>query len=434
MNDRRHANVLYLVHRVPYPPDKGDRIRAFQLLRYLSRHADVHLACLADEPVEAHTLDVLRQYARRVSIVPLGRWSRWVRALGSLAAGRTVSDGAFRSPELRAVLREWVGDTRFDAAVASASSLVPYLRLPEFRSVPAVIDLVDVDSQKWLDYAEASRGPRAWLYRLEGRRLRRLEQTLPTWARAITLVTQAEVDLYRGFASGGVVRAVGNGVDLQYFQPQEQDTEPACVFVGALDYRPNVDGACWFCREVWPEIQRRRPDAKTYLVGRRPVPAVRRLAELPGIEVVGQVPDVRPYLARAAVVVAPLQIARGVQNKVLEALAMAKATVASPLALEGLTAEAGVHLLQASSGPGWVEAILRLLADPSLRQQLGTAGRRFVEAHHHWDRCLEPFRALLGLAASEGRAAAGERRQNPSGLPARNTPLATRHLGEGEAN
>jgi sugar transferase (PEP-CTERM/EpsH1 system associated) len=414
MDDRARPDVLYLVHRVPYPPDKGDRIRAFQVLRHLGRRARVHLACLADEPVEEPTLEVLRQHARRVAVIPLGRWGRWARALGSLATGGTVTEGAFSSSALRATLRAWAADTPFQAALASASSMVPYLRLPELHGVPAVVDLVDVDSQKWHDYADASRGPRRWLYRLEGRRLRRLETGLQGWARAVTLVSEAEASIYRRFCAGGAVRAVANGVDLDYFYPQSrnphtEDEEPACVFVGALDYRPNVDGACWFCREVLPELRRRRPGVTLSLVGRRPAPAVLRLAELPGVELVGQVPDVRPHVARAAVTVVPLQIARGVQNKVLEALAMARAVVASPGALEGLQTQPGVHLLSAAAPSQWVEAILRLLDDASLRERLGSAGRQYVETHHRWEHCLEPFDTLLDLTGPRHLAGGASR-------------------------
>src|SRR5262249_53576114 len=158
------------------------------------------------------------------------------------------------------------------------------------------------------DYAAASYGPKAWLYQTEGRRLRLLEQLLPAWARAVTLVSQAEADLYRQFCVAGSVHAIGNGVDLDYFQPRPQTAEDGCVFVGQLDYRPNVEAVCWFCRDVWPKVPHRRPQAKMYLVGRRPVPAVRGLAEVPGVEVVGEVPDVRTHVARAAVTVAPLRI------------------------------------------------------------------------------------------------------------------------------
>jgi sugar transferase (PEP-CTERM/EpsH1 system associated) len=400
LSEQRRPDILYLVHRVPYPPDKGDRIRTFHILRHLAQRASVHLACLADEPVNERVQPALAQYARQVAIVPLGRWTRRLRVLRSLAAGHTASEGAFCSPQLRAVLRQWGGETHFHAVLASASSLVPYLRMPELQSSPALVDLVDVDSQKWLDYAAAGRGPRSWLYRLEGRRLRRIEQRLPTWTRGVMLVSEAEADLYRGFSEPGPVHAISNGVDLDFFTPQPPATEPACVFVGALDYRPNVDGAVWFCDHVWPEIHRRRPDARLSLVGRNPVAAVRRLDSVPGVTVVGQVPDVRPYLTRASVAVVPLQIARGVQNKVLEALAMSRAVVTSPAALEGLQAEPGVHLLTASARTEWADTVVGLLADGDWRQRLGAAGRQYVEEYHRWDRCLESIDALLGLPVS----------------------------------
>ena len=179
-------------------------------------------------------------------------------------------------------------------------------------------------------------------------------KTLPSWVLGVTLVSEAEVEIYRRFAAPGLVEAVPNGVDLNYFRPTADSDEPACAFVGALDYRPNVDAACWFAEEVWGEIRQQRPDAQLWLVGRRPVAAVRRLAEMPGIQVVGQVPDVRPYLAQAAVAVVPLRLARGIQNKVLEAMAMGKATVASPAALAGLRRiKPGTHLLSAATPAEW---------------------------------------------------------------------------------
>jgi sugar transferase (PEP-CTERM/EpsH1 system associated) len=275
--------------------------------------------------------------------------------------------------------------------------MVPYLRLPELRDVPAVVDLVDVDSQKWLDYAAASSGPRAWLYRLEGNRLRCLERDLPAVARAVTLVGEAETELYRGLCRPGVVRTVTNGVDLDYFRPAEAVREPICVFVGALDYRPNVDGVEWFCQEVWPSIVRQEPRAKIQLVGRRPVPVVVRLGKLPGIEVVGQVPDVRPYVAGAAVAVVPLRIARGVQNKVLEALAMARATIVSPLARQGLAARPGIELREAATPEDWVREVLELFSNTELRHALGAAGRKYVEENHQWSTCLRNFVELLAL-------------------------------------
>lgn len=392
-------DVLHLVHRVPYPPDKGDRIRTYQMLRFMARRARVHLACLADEPVTANDAAELKRLCARVAVIPItGRL--WLSALGALATGRTVSESAFHSAALRKLLTAWGRTTRFHAFLVSASSLAPYLQLPPLADVPTVVDFMDVDSQKWLDYAALARGPRGWLYGREGHRLRRLEARLAEQVRAITLVSDAEAAIFRRFCQAGNVHVIANGVDLDYFQPLPARVENGCVFVGALDYRPNVDGICWFVREVWPAIRRRRPDCTLTLVGRRPAPAVRQLADSPGVWVIGQVPDVRPYVAQAAVVVVPLRIARGLQNKVLEALAMGKATVASPPALAALATQPGAHLLSAAAPEEWVDAIERLLADADWRKRLGEAGRRFVEEHHQWERCLAPLAGLLDLPAT----------------------------------
>lgn len=392
-DDKPH--LLHLTHRVPYPPDKGDRIRTFNMLKDLSSHCHVHLACLADEPVPKETEDTLDQLCHQVAIVPVSKWMRWPRAMFSFARGQTITAGAFSSPTLRKVLRQWTQRQKFDVALASASSLVPYLRMKELRDVPAVVDLMDVDSQKWFDYSAASQGMKSWLYRREGSQMQRLEKALPTWARGVLLTTQREVSIFEKFAGPGTAFVVENGVNLEYFQPVPDSEELSCAFVGALDYRPNVDGIIWFCEKVWPQIYEKKPDAKLFVVGRRPVASVQELDQRPGVEVVGEVPDVRPWVARAGVIVVPLHIARGVQNKVLEALAMAKPVVASPLCLGGLATEIGTHLLGATEPDEWTISILELWSDPQARQRLGTAGRTYVQEHHCWERTLQPLRDLL---------------------------------------
>lgn len=393
-------NILYLVHRIPYPPNRGDRIRSFHLLDFLAARVQLHLAFLAEEPPPPDTMRVLENRCAKVAAVVLGRKRRWLRAIRSLAAGRTATEGLFAAPPLTRLLQRWASSTRFDAVVVFCSSMTPYLEIPELRGVPAVVDLVDVDSQKWFDYAEKARGLKRMLFRLEGRRLRRLEQSLPGRATAITLVSQREAELYRGFCAADCVHAIPNGVDLDYFQvarPADSAASRQCVFVGALDYLANVDGAAWFCEHVWGEVRRRRPGAEFLLVGSNPTPAARRLGQLPGVRLVGEVPDVRPYLADAAVAVVPLRVARGIQNKVLEALAMGKAVVASPQALDGLGVEPGVHVCEAGAERDWIETLSDLLDDPRRRESLGRAGREYVEANHRWEVQLRPFGDLLGL-------------------------------------
>jgi sugar transferase (PEP-CTERM/EpsH1 system associated) len=409
-------NLLVLAHRLPFPPDKGDRIRTFHLIRHLALRANVHLASLADEPVPRQDLDVLQGMCARVAVVPLGR-SRWVRSLCWLALGRTASEGAFFSARFRTIIEDWSRETTYHGALVSSSSLAPCLDVAGLEGVPTVIDLVDVDSQKWFDYAAACRGVRSWLYRTEGRRLRRLEQRLPGRARALTVVSETEADLFRGFCPLEEVRVVPNGVDLDYFRPQGlAGGGEGCVFVGALDYRPNVDAAYWFCKEVWPELRRRLPGVKVQLVGRRPVRQVSKLSSIPGVEVVGGVPDIRPYVARAAVALAPLRIARGVQNKVLEAMAMAKPVVASPKVLQGLPRRLDAPVLTAETPADWIEAVSRVLEDGRLRRQLAAAGRLYVERHHDWEDCLKPIGKLIGLGG-EGQPVDAASRTQPRPWP-----------------
>ena len=398
---RSRPTILYLTHRVPYPLDKGDRIRSFNHLKYIARRADVYLGCLADEAVAESTVATLRGHCVRLAIERLGV-SRWPRALFSLVCGRTVTEGAFRSPGLQATLAGWVRETRFDAVLLSSSGLVSYyLHEPALRTVPAVVDLVDVDSQKWFDYAAATAGPKAWLYRTEGRRLRRLEQEIAKWARAVLIISEEEADVYRSFGPAEAVRVISNGTELDAAPTPPSDGE-VCTFVGALDYLPNVDGIGWFAREVWPAIHRQRPAARLAIVGRKPAAAVQALGAISGVEVVGPVPAVTPYLARSALVVVPLRIARGVQNKVLEAMAAGRAVVTSPQALAGLKAEPGVHLLSAATPEEWVSTVVRVLGDTAERDRLARAGRRYVEEHHSWDSCLKPFDDLLGLGPVPG--------------------------------
>ena len=383
--------VLYLTHRVPFPPDKGDRIRNYHLLRQMATRGRVWLGCLADEPVTDDVLGELRRLCERVAVVPVSGKTRWVRAGLSVLRGRSLSEGAFDEPGLRRVVREWANETRFTAAVVSASSLTPYLRMAELRDTPKVVDLVDVDSQKWLDYAAATRGPKRWLYRLEGRRVRRLERDFPNWTAARAVVSRAEADVYEGYAGRGTMTVATNGVDLDYFAPVDCPTELACAFVGAMDYLPNVDAVVWFARDVWPRIRAAYPTAEFRIVGRKPAPAVQQLATLPGVKVVGTVPDVRPHVAGAAVVVAPLRLGRGVQNKVLEALAMGKPVVAAPAALAALGAARGTDVIAAGTPAEFATAVCELFADPGRCRAVGTAGRRYVERNHHWGSCLGPL-------------------------------------------
>ena len=401
MSERR--NVLYLVHRVPYPPNRGDRIRSYHLLNYLSQRANVYLATLADEPLEPGTLEVLQSRCAGVAVESVTSL-RWLQGAVHLLRGKSATEGLFASSPLRAQIKAWTNQITFDAAVVFCSSMVQYLQAPQLAQVPTIVDLVDVDSQKFYDYAAASRGIKRWLYQWEGSRLRALECSLPAHVKAITLVSEAEANIFREFCPNTQTHAVKNGVDLAYFQPSARAPQPQrCVFVGAFDYRPNIDGAVWFCHEIWPQVKSQFPAATLALVGRKPDPAVQKLAAIPGVEVIGSVPDVRPHVAQAEVVVVPLRIARGIQNKVLEAMAMRKPVLASAQAMEGLTVQPGQEIAVAQTTMQWIEQLAALFQNAERRQQLAAAGEAYVQREHDWGSCLHPFDTLLNLTADEPR-------------------------------
>jgi len=340
-------------------------------------------------------MQALRDRCVNVSVERVGSM-RWIRGSTNLLMGRSATEGLFYSRRLRSTIQDWASQIRFDAVVVFCSSMGQYLALPELSSVPAIVDLVDVDSEKFFQYGKSATLTRRPLYKLEARRLRKLERWLSERATAVVLVSESEAELWRRIYPNDRTYAVPNGVDLDYFQPAKSDgRSERCIFVGALDYPPNIDAVCWFARQVWPEVRRRVPSATFAIVGRNPHAEVQRLANIAGIEVIGAVPDVRPHMAEASIAIAPLRIARGIQNKILEAMAASKPVVASPQSLQGLSVEHSVPMRTAETPQEWIENIGQLLANHSYRAELGLSGRQFVERHHRWNNCLSPLSELL---------------------------------------
>ena len=384
--------LLYVSHRVPYPPDKGERVRAFHEIQALSRDFRITLACLTHSPADCEAAEALRKWCDQIVLAPAGGMAGRARGGLCLLRGKSATEGFFHSRKLVTMLTEEASQRPFDLVFAYCSSV-----LPAALAVPAaahVIDLVDTDSAKWESYAQGSRWPGSWVYRLEARAVRRLETQAVDRCQAVFLTSQAEIEAL-GSPSPKVM-AIGNGVDTEFFDPEgpwpcPDPNAPSLVFTGWMNYRPNVDGVCWFVREVWPELKRRVPSLTLQIVGRNPTPAVQRLAQVQGVVVTGSVPDVRPYLAAAAIAIVPLRIARGVQNKVLEAMAMGKPVVASPAATKGLDAAPGRELVLADLTGEWVDRILSLLKDVRSSSELGRLARTCVVQRYNWAARLQPL-------------------------------------------
>lgn len=392
--------ILMLAHRIPYPPHTGDKTRAFHIARHLARRHDVTLAFLVDEPADLAGLTALRE---TVPSLEFGRlWKPWslVKGLAGLAAGGALSLAYFRSRSLRRRLGTRRGDARYDLVYASSTPMAQYVRA---LGVPVVMDFVDVDSDKWRQYADHCRPPASWLYRIESRRLQAAEGEIARWASVCLLATRTEESLLKSFAPWARTAVIANGIDLAYYEPAVAPSAQAAVlFTGAMDYLPNIDAVCHFCGDVLPRIRREIPQTRFYIVGLNPAPAVLRLGDILGVTVTGSVPDVRPYYARAAVCVAPLRIGRGIQNKVLQAMAMGLPVVATSLAGRGFEAQPGRHLEVADDPAEFADHVVRLLKKPAEGRALGRAGRAFVEANYGWDRSLVNLDLLLAEAVGSG--------------------------------
>jgi len=294
----------------------------------------------------------------------------------------------YRDAGLEAWVQRLRKSQRLDAALVFSSSMAQYATA---LKLPLLVDFVDVDSAKWSDYANAHAWPMSWLYKREGQQLLRYERAVATRADHSFFATEKETDLFRGLApeSAARVAALSNGVDFSYFKPTAGRASPflvdelPIVFTGAMDYWPNIDAVTWFASEMLPTLRQRWPQARFHIVGRSPSAAVRALAG-EHVSVTGTVPDVRPYLQHAAVVVAPLRLARGIQNKVLEAMAMARPVVAASECVDAIDATPGEHLLQATDVASYVMQLDALLADPGRAAALGQVGRERVAAVYGW--------------------------------------------------
>ena len=389
--------ILMLAHRIPYPPHTGDKTRAFHVARYLAGRHDLTLAFLVDERADLAGLAPLREMTDRVEFGRL--WKPWslLKGVVSLGLGNAMSPAFFHSGGLARRLARLHSEHPYDVIYASSTPVAQYVRE---LGAPVVMDFVDVDSDKWRQYGDHRRPPFSWLYRAEAGRLQRCEGDIARWASSCLLATSVEEALLRSFAPWAHTTVIPNGIDLSYYAPITGDPgRPAVMFTGAMDYLPNIDAVCHFSAEILPLVRREIPETKFYIVGLNPSPAVLRLADLPGVTVTGAVPDVRPYYARAAVAVAPVRIGRGVQNKVLQGMAMGLPVVASSVASRGIEAEPGRHLYVADEPAAVASHVVRLLRDPGERRVMGRNARGFVEANHAWERSLSRLEPLLARAA-----------------------------------
>lgn len=400
--------ILFIAHRVPYPPDRGDKIRSYNELRHLARLAPVHLAALADDPRDLHHGEALSALTASHCVRPR-TLSRSRAAVEGMLRHEAMSVTLFRNRALQAYVNRIVATRPLAAVFVFSGNMATYVP-PLDQHTRFIMDLCDVDSAKFTAYGAQGGGPMGWINRREGRMLGALETAVSRRADATLLISRAESDLFASLEGADMSRTsvIGNGVDLDSFDPGQGFAVPGAlaalagpkiIFTGQMDYRPNIEAVTEFAMGALPIIRATHPQAHFVIVGRNPTDAVTALGGMPGVMVTGEVPDTRAWLAAADVVVAPLRLARGIQNKVLEAMAMGRPVVVSDAAAEGIDAEDGRDFLIAINAEKEGRLVCDLLSDPARAAALGRAGRRRVESHYSWDAALAP---LAGLVLGHG--------------------------------
>jgi sugar transferase (PEP-CTERM/EpsH1 system associated) len=395
--------ILFLAHRIPYPPDKGDKIRSWRLLKHLTQTYAVHLACFVDEPDDFSHAEFLRSVCASVTLIALNPTAAKAKSLSGYLNREPLSMAYYRSKAMHQAV-DALRARPLVAEVVFSSTMAQYIETP-LAGRKRIIDFCDADSEKWLQYAQDAAAPLQWIFTREGRLLAHAETDIANWADASFAITPAEAALFnrcRGLKNQ--VAWWSNGVDTDYFDPaiafDELPTSADVVFVGAMDYRANVKAATYFAETVWPLVLKSAPDARFAIVGANPVRQIRMLDGKNRTSVTGRVDDVRPWLGEAKIVVAPLRVARGIQNKVLEAMAMARPVVATTAAATGLGVTPGEDILIADKADIMAQEILLLLGDSDKRHRLGVAARRMVRERYRWGEQLKRFDLALGAYSS----------------------------------
>ena len=387
------GNLLYLVHRLPYPPNKGDKVRSYHLLKHLAQRHRVFLGTFVDDPDDEQHVGTVRSLCTGLHVARLAPRFAKLRSLRGLLTGQALSLGYYRDAGMKAWVADTIASQKIDATVVFSSAMAQYaLPTGAAGGSTLLVDFVDVDSAKWAQYAGQHHWPMSWVYEREGRCLLAYERALAQRARRSFFVTDSEAALFLRLAPEcrQVVQTMGNGVDARFFSPDPARLTPfegdqqAVVFTGAMDYWPNIDAVTWFAANVVPLLRQSWPRLCFYIVGRSPPPAVCALAS-DAVVVTGTVADVRPYLQHAAVVVAPMRVARGIQNKILEAMAMARPVVAAQDCVDAIEAESPAELVAATSAHQYAQVISTFLQQPSHAADVGAAGRQCVLRRYSWD-------------------------------------------------
>ncbi len=399
------ARILFLSHRIPYPPNKGDKIRSWHFLEHLCKNHEVHAGFFIDDKDDFEHLEFLESKCETVLYAFATPSAQKLASLRGLITGGSLTENAYPSPNFRRQLRSLLEKHAFDLIFLYSAATYSFLP-DDIEKIPIITDFVDVDSEKWRAYGDNSKWPMSWVFAREAETLSRFEAKVANKSACSILVSDDEARLMRGRLQErnieAFVQGIPNGVDISAFAPENYDTPAAghrIIFTGAMDYAPNVEAVVWFAENVFEKLKQEIAGIEFLIAGRPVASAVQRLGRRDGIVVLGAVDDMAAEIAKADIVIAPLQTARGIQNKVLEGMAMAKPVVCTRAANEGINAEHGITALLSETPDEFVQAIRSLLDSAPMRQSIGGAARNFVDQKFSWKAAFSSIDTVVGQVA-----------------------------------
>ena len=426
-------NILFLCHRIPFPPNKGDKIRSYNELVFLLKSHSIYLGTTLDNKSDSEYVTILKKYCQRLRAV---RFNRKLKLFKSLVSGKPFSISNFYDKHLQAFVDDVLSTTKIDAVICFCSSMAEYIfnnplyKKNGLKGTKLIMDFVDLDSDKWLQYSSYSHFPLSIIYRIENKRLFKYEIAISNLFNHSVFVSEREVRVFRKLYPRAVnVSVIPNGVDYVHFSPmlakanQPRETnnpdsahssqlsneqlpiskqqqasishDPILVFTGFMDYFANEDGVKWFCEKILPIIKAEVPQVEFYIVGNKPTKIVKNLAQISGVHVTGYVENIRNYYWMADVCVIPLRIARGLQNKVLEAMATGNAVVATSNASDGIICQSGEDIVIADEEEDFAQQVISLIKDEKRRKEMGRKAVESILEHYSWETNLKAFNKLL---------------------------------------
>jgi sugar transferase (PEP-CTERM/EpsH1 system associated) len=393
--------ILFLSHKIPFPPNKGDRIPTYHRMEHLHREGhEISMVFPCFSKSDMVYIKDVKKFCKSVDTAYINPTFSKVASLFSFMTDKPLTLPYFYSKELHEMIKKRLAEEKFDVIYVYSSSMAQYVF--DVKGIKKIMDLADSDSHKWMQYALHTKGPMKNVYRREGSCLQTYEQSICKEFDEVIAISNDEKSLFESYIKKTNFKVIPNGVDSDYYSASNQEYKrKQLMFVGAMDYFANVDCVVHFVHNILPLIRVRVPDVKFYIVGVNPTRAVRSLAHNRNVIVTGRVDDIRPYLKDSCACVVPLRIAQGIQNKILQAMAAGVPVVTTAKGNEGINAVSGDSICVSDDFQRFADQTVKLIEDPRVRMRISRRAREFVTECFQWEKNMNLFETIVSGKAKK---------------------------------